>query len=314
MKDHNNMRENKFIEYGDEVRDAFTHRKPLVAVETGMLYHQDAFYDNVKNALDCLSQIRKTGAIPAVMAIWQGKLVVGMDDERLVNFLKQDDVVKCNTRDIAVALAQNAAGSTTVSSTAFMAYRAGIPILTAGGIGGVHRNAPVTFDISADLQQLAHTPVAIVSSGAKSILDIPLTLEYLETHGVSVVGYGTHDFPAYYVRKSGYSAEFAVYSPLQVADVLQRKLTLGDKGALLVANPIAEAFELDSEQLDSELQKALEEAEKNRIRGKQITAYLLDRLSGRMEGKISPATRSILLGNAELAARIAVEFSKVSVE
>jgi pseudouridine-5'-phosphate glycosidase len=305
------MTGNNFIECGEEAREALRCKKPLVAIESGFLYHRDAFGDNVKNALDCLEIIRKNGAVPAVTAIQKGKLIVGMGEEDLVDFLKLDGVVKCNTRDIAVAIAQGTMGSTTVSSAIFAAHRVGIPVVTAGGIGGVHRNASVTFDISADLMQLADTPVAVVSSGAKIILDIPLTLEYLETHGVSVVGYGTNDFPAYYARKSGYPIEFAIDHPSQAAEVLRAKRALNDKGALLVANPIAAEFELDPAELDGILRSALEDAEKLHIRGKGLTAHLLNHISAGTKSRASAASRSILLNNAALAAKISAELGFV---
>lgn len=301
------MLKNNFIEYDGHVLKALEGKKPTVAVETGFLYYRDGFSDNIENALNCVRTIRDNGAVPAVCGIQNGKLVIGMNDKRLVEFLKRDGLMKCNTRDIAAAVTQGITGTTTVSAAMFAAAAAGIPIVAAGGIGGVHRNAGATFDISTDLTQLGNTPVTVVCSGAKSILDIKLTLEYLETHGVAIVGYGTKDFPAYYVQKSGYKIDFAMDSPLQIASLIRTKSALNDKSGLLVANPIAKEFELDQESIDNALHAALKDAEKDCVGGKEITAYLLNRIGRGTEGRASSASRAIQMDNAKLAARIAVD-------
>jgi len=265
----------------------------------------------VETALAVERIIREQGAIPATIAILGGRLKVGLTEEEIESLGKAEHVLKTSRRDIPFVVAKGLDGATTVASTMILAAMAGISVFATGGIGGVHRGAPETFDISADLQELAHTNVAVVCAGAKSILDIGLTLEYLETQGVPVVGFGTDEMPAFYTRSSGYPVEYRVDEVQELARVLKTKWDLGLAGGLVVANPIPAAFQMDPEVIRKAIDQALAEMEQAGVKGKESTPFLLAKVKELTGGDSLDANIELVYNNARVGAQLAVALAKL---
>lgn len=301
----------KYLDVSPEVAKAIKDGKAVVALESTIISHGMPYPRNVETALNVEKIIREHGAVPATIAILGGRLKVGLSEDQIEYLGKAKDVVKTSRRDIPFIVAKKLDGATTVASTMILAALAGVKVFATGGIGGVHRGAQETFDISADLQELAHTNVAVVCAGAKSILDIGLTLEYLETNGVPVVGYQTDELPAFYTRKSGFGVDYRVDSPLELAEALKAKWDLGLGGGLVVANPIPEAYEMDFDAITSAIQIAVSEAEKAGIKGKESTPFLLAKVKELTGGDSLDSNIELVYNNAKVAAQLAVEFSKL---
>ncbi|MDW7662153.1 MAG: pseudouridine-5'-phosphate glycosidase [Bacillota bacterium] len=301
----------KYLDVSPEVAKAIKEGKAVVALESTIISHGMPYPRNVETALNVEKIIREHGAVPATIAILGGRLKVGLSEDQIEYLGKAKDVVKTSRRDIPFIVAKKLDGATTVASTMILAALAGVKVFATGGIGGVHRGAQETFDISADLQELAHTNVAVVCAGAKSILDIGLTLEYLETNGVPVVGYQTDELPAFYTRKSGFGVDYRVDSPLELAEALKAKWDLGLNGGLVVANPIPEAYEMDFDAITSAIQIAVSEAEKAGIKGKESTPFLLAKVKELTGGDSLNSNIELVYNNAKVAAQLAVEFSNL---
>ena len=303
---------NPFLNFTEEIAAALAENRPVVALESTIIAHGMPFPENVETALRVEKTVREAGAIPATIAILDGKMQVGLSLEQL-EFLGKTgrEVLKISRRDLPFALQKRLAGATTVASTMIVAEKAGISIFATGGIGGVHRGAATTMDISADLPELAQTNVAVVSAGAKAILDLRLTLEWLETHGVPVLGFKTDDFPAFYSQKSGLRVDFRLDSPLEIADFLKTKWAAGLRGGVLIANPIPEKYAMDSAAMEKIIGDALRSAAENGVFGKETTPFLLGEIKRLSGGESLESNIALVLNNARLAAEIAVEFSKM---
>jgi pseudouridine-5'-phosphate glycosidase len=289
-----------------EVAKALAEGRPVVALESTIISHGMPYPQNVKTALDVEAQVREAGAVPATIGILGGRLKVGLTPEEIEAFGKMKNVVKVSRRDLATVVAKKLDGATTVATTMILAEMAGIRVFATGGIGGVHRGGAESFDISADLQELGKTSVAVVCAGVKSILDIGLTLEYLETMGVPVLGYQTEDFPAFYTRTSGYKVDSEVGSAEEMAEIIRTKWDLGLEGGVVIANPIPEAYAMDEDLINDAIDTALEEAVAQRIRGKEATPFLLAKVKALTEGQSLESNIALVLNNARVAAEIAV--------
>lgn len=295
------------LNFSPEVRAALDNNLPLVALESTIISHGMPFPQNVETARRVEQTVRDKGAVPATIAVLNGRIHIGLTDEELQVLGESKGVLKLSRRDLPYALAAKANGATTVSATMICAHLAGIRIFATGGIGGVHRDGENTMDVSADLTELARTPVAVVCAGVKSILDIGRTLEYLETQGVPVYSYGTDAFPAFYTRESGYKSDYAFYSPKDLANALNMQwAALNYKGGALIANPVPEAYSLDLKDMELVIQKALAEAAEQQITGKAITPFLLDKIKSLTAGKSLETNIALILNNAALAAEISV--------
>ncbi len=296
-----------------EVDDALAHKQPVVALESTIISHGMPYPQNVATALKVEAQVRARGAVPATIAIVNGRLKAGLSAAE-IELLGQSGaaVAKVSRRDIPFIVAAGQTGATTVAATMIIAAMAGIRIFATGGIGGVHRGAPQSFDVSADLQELAQTPVAVVCAGPKSILDLRLTLEYLETHGVPVVGYRTQALPAFYTRSSPYQVDYRIDTALGIARALQAKWALSLKGGAVIANPIPEDFAMPPAVIDRAIEQALHEAQVKGVAGKEATPYLLARVSELTGGDSLAANVQLVLNNASLAAAIAIELAALS--
>ena len=305
------MELNKYLSITPEIKEALEAGKPVVALESTILSHGMPYPENVEFAHKVEEIVRGEGAIPATTAIIGGKLKVGLNSEELEIMCKADGVGKVSRRDVAVYLATGKTGATTVATTMIIAAMAGIKVFATGGIGGVHRGAQETFDISADLQELAKTPVGVVCAGAKSILDIGLTLEYLETMGVPVLGMGTDDFPAFYCRKSGYKVDFNVESPEMAANILHTKWEAGMEGGAVLANPIPQEYELDFNEMEGVINKALAMAKEQGIHGKATTPFLLSHIKDLTHGVAFASNVQLAYNNARMASKIAVAMTKL---
>lgn len=302
----------KYLEVSKEVREALDKGKAVVALESTIISHGMPYPQNVETALKVEEIIRKGGAIPATIAIMDGKLKVGLSSEEIDRLGKTGlEVVKASRRDIPFILAKGLMGATTVASTMIVANLAGIRVFATGGIGGVHRGAQTTMDISADLQELANTNVAVVCAGAKSILDIGLTLEYLETQGVPVVGFGTEELPAFYTRKSGFKVDYRVDKAEELAKAVKAKWDLDLKGGIVVANPIPEEFQMDYDKITNAIESAVVEAEEKGIKGKESTPFLLAKVKDITEGKSLVANIELVFNNAKVATDLAIELAKL---
>ncbi|WP_394962822.1 pseudouridine-5'-phosphate glycosidase [Candidatus Allofournierella excrementigallinarum] len=300
-----------YLDIAPEVRSAVEAGKPVVALESTILSHGMPYPENLTFAAEVERIIRAEGAIPATMAIIDGRMKVGLSAGELELMCKGENVAKVSRRDLPILLATGGTGATTVASTMILASLAGIPVFATGGIGGVHRGAATTMDISADLQELAHTPVAVVCAGAKMILDIGLTLEYLETMGVPVLGYNTDQFPAFYCRKSGFGVDYTAKSPAEIAKIARTKWDLGLAGGMLIGNPVPEEYALDFDEMSAVIDKALAAAEKDHVHGKNITPYLLAHIVEYTGGKSLATNIQLAYNNARLAAKVAVELAKL---
>ena len=287
-----------------DVLDAIKKDIPIVALESTIIAHGMPYPKNVEIALEVEEEVRKEGAVPATIAVINGEIIVGLTREEIEYIGKAKGVMKLSTREISYCVAMKKDGATTVSATSYIAKLAGISVFATGGIGGVHRGASETFDISRDLDELSQTNIIVVSAGAKSILDLPKTLEYLETKGVLVVGFGTDEFPAFYTRKSGLTVP-KVQSEMDVARIYSEKHRIGVKSAILVANPIPEEYEIEKSVVDKWIDQAVEEANEKGIKGKALTPFLLSRIVEISEGKALYANIELVKNNARVAARIA---------
>ncbi len=301
---------NEFLDIKKEVREALEQKKPVVALESTIISHGMPYPQNVETAARVEEIVRENGAVPATIAIINGRLKVGLTENEIDFMGKSSDIAKVSRRDFAYIVAAKKNGATTVASTMMIADMAGIRIFATGGIGGVHRGAEKTFDVSADLQELANTNVAVICAGAKSILDLEKTLEYLETYGVPVFGYKTNELPAFYTRKSGLGIDYRFETPKEIAEVLNTKEKLGLKGGVVIANPIDEKYEQDEVKITACIAQALSEAEKNGIKGKDTTPFLLAKVKEITGGDSLTSNIKLVYGNAELAAKIAAECAK----
>lgn len=297
---------NDQLKYSKEVRWALEAGTPIIALESTIISHGMPYPDNLATARECECVARECGAVPATCAILKGKAHIGLDEEQL-DFLARErgSVVKASRRDLPVLISRGMNGATTVAATMILASMAGIRVFATGGVGGVHRGAERTMDISADLEELANTPVAVVCAGPKSILDLPLTLEYLETHGVPVIGYGTDELPAFFTSKSGLKVDYRMDTPGEIAAVIRTQKLIGYNSGLLVVNPIPEDLSMNPDVINSAIERACAEAEEKGIRGKALTPYLLTRITEMTGGNSLEANIALVLNNVKLAAAIA---------
>jgi len=301
----------KFIEFSREVKEALDSKKPVVALESTIISHGMPYPENVETAKAVEEIVRKNGAIPATIAIIEGKIKIGLTEKELEFMGTSKEILKASRRDLPVVLAKGLNAATTVSATMICANLAGIKVFVTGGIGGVHRGAEETFDISADLQELANTDIAVVCAGAKAILDLPRTLEYLETFGVPVIGFKTEEFPAFYTRESGLKVDYMVEDEVEAARVVKTKWDLGLKGGVLIANPIPEEYALDRAYIEKAIEEAIFEADRRGIRGKALTPFLLEKIKDLTEGKSLKANIELVKNNARVGAKIAVQLNKL---
>ena len=302
---------NKYLDISPEVREALANGKPVVALESTIISHGMPYPKNVETAMLVEKTIRENGAVPATIAIIGGRLKAGLSPEEIEYLGKAGrKVAKASRRDLAGIVARKADGATTVTTTMIIAHMAGIKVFATGGIGGVHRGAETTMDISADLEELGSTPVMVVCAGAKSILDLGLTLEYLETKGVPVIGYGTDELPAFYTRKSGFGVDYRVDSPKELAEMFNAQLELGLKGGMLVTNPIPEEYSMDKAVIDAAIEQALAECKAQGVKGKATTPFLLARVVELTGGDSLESNIQLVLNNAAVAAKTAAELCK----
>ncbi|MBR3494863.1 MAG: pseudouridine-5'-phosphate glycosidase [Clostridia bacterium] len=296
----------RYLQVSDEVQAALREGKPVVALESTIISHGMPYPKNVETALHVEEIIRQHGAVPATIAIIRGKMTVGCTAEQIEYLGKRGlDVSKASRRDLPVLLAKGEDGATTVTTTMIAASLAGIRVFATGGIGGVHRGATTTMDISADLEELAQTPVLVVCAGCKSILDIGLTLEYLETKGVPVLGYKTQEMPAFYTTHSGFQVDYAMSSPEEAAAVFRAKLDCGLRGGMLLANPIPDAYAMDLDYINANIEAALAECDRLGIHGKAITPFLLDKIQKLTGGASLEANIQLVYNNVALGAEVA---------
>ena len=300
-----------YLSITPEIEEALSQGKPIVALESTILSHGMPYPENVEFAHKVEEIIRGEGAIPATTAIIAGKLKVGLNSDELELMCKAENVAKASRRDVAVYLVSGQTAATTVATTMLIADLAGIRVFATGGIGGVHRGAQETMDISADLQELAHTGVCVVSAGCKSILDIGLTLEYLETYGVPVLGYQTSEFPAFYCESSGYGVDYKVADAAEAAKIMKTKWDLGLQGGVVLGNPIPHEYSLDHEYIDKAIDKALEMAKEKGIRGKATTPFLLATIKDLTGGTSFASNLQLAYNNARVASKVAIEFAKL---
>ena len=311
----------QFLDIAPEVQHALAHNLPVVALESTIISHGMPYPQNVATALKVEAEVRAHGAVPATIAIMGGRLKAGLAPAEIEALGQQgQSVTKVSRRDIPFIVAAGQTGATTVAATMIIAYMAGIRIFATGGIGGVHRGAAQSFDVSADLQELAHTPVAVVCAGAKSILDLRLTLEYLETHGVAVIGYQTDSLPAFFTRESDHRVDYRLDTPVAIAKVLQVKWAMplsiavsgGMSGGMVIANPIPEEFAMPQAVIDKAIEQALREATQQRIGGKEATPFLLARVTELTGGDSLAANIALVLSNARLASQVSAALSALS--
>lgn len=301
----------QYLDITPEIKAALEEGKPVVALESTILSHGMPYPQNLEFAAEVEKIIRAEGAVPATMAIIDGRMKVGLSAGELELMCKGEGVVKVSRRDLPIILAEGGTGATTVASTMILASLAGIKIFATGGIGGVHRGAETTMDISADLEELASTPVMVVCAGAKSILDLGLTLEYLETHGVPVLGYGTKELPAFYTRKSGFEVDYRVDTPAELAAAFRASLDLGLRGGMLVTNPIPEEFAMDHEVINRAIDEAVAQANAQGIHGKATTPFLLAKVKELTGGDSLDSNIQLVFNNARLAAQTAAELCRL---
>ena len=297
---------NQYLDISPEVRQALDEGRPVVALESTIISHGMPYPKNVETALLVEKTIRENGAVPATIAVIGGRLKAGLSAEEIEHLGKAGrSVAKASRRDLPALVARGADGATTVTTTMIIAHMAGIKIFATGGIGGVHRGAETTMDISADLEELAQTPVMVVCAGAKSILDLGLTLEYLETKGVPVIGYGTEELPAFYTRRSGFAVDYRVDSPEELAAMFRAQRALDYKGGMLVTNPIPEQYAMPKDVIDAAIEQALRECAEQGVHGKETTPFLLARVVELTGGESLESNIQLVLNNARLAARTA---------
>ena len=302
---------NMYLDIHPEVAQALAEGKPVVALESTIISHGMPYPQNVETALQVEAIVRKHGAVPATIAIIGGRLKAGLSPEQIEYFGKKGQAIhKASRRDLAVLCARGEDGATTVATTMIIAHMAGIPVFATGGIGGVHRGAETTMDISADLEELAQTPVMVVCAGAKSILDLGLTLEYLETKGVPVIGYGTEELPAFYTRQSGFRVDYRIDTPEELAAAFKASRQMGLPGGMLVTNPIPEEYSMSPDVINAAIDRAIGEANAKGIHGKATTPFLLARVAEITGGDSLASNIRLVFNNAKVAALTAVEFCK----
>jgi pseudouridine-5'-phosphate glycosidase len=295
-----------FLQFSPEVEAARAAGTPIVALESTIISHGMPYPQNVQTAREVEQVIRDAGAVPATIAVIAGRICIGLSDEQLELLGQSTDAMKVSRRDLAYVLATNKLGATTVAATMICAQLAGIEVFVTGGIGGVHRGAETSFDISADLQELAATSVAVVCAGVKSILDIGLTLEYLETHGVPVLSVGQPAFPAFFTRDSGFRADFQLDTPTEQARFIRTKWQLGLKGGVVVSNPVPTAAAMQSAEIDAIIEQALGEAGAQGVKGKAVTPFLLARIKDLTGGRSLATNIALVKHNALVGARLAL--------
>ncbi len=302
-----------YLDISKEVGEALHNGRPVVALESTIISHGMPYPQNVETAIQVENQVRESGAIPATIAIINGKMKAGLTTDE-ITLLGQEGfaVPKVSRRDFPYILSQGKNGATTVASTMIISAKAGIKIFATGGIGGVHRGAETTMDISADLQELANTDVAVVSAGAKSILDLGLTLEYLETMGVPVIGYRTEEFPAFYSRESGFGVDYRLDDAGAIASLLHAKWENDLSGGVLIANPVPESHALPTNTMDRVIEEAIRQAEQKGISGKKLTPFLLGKIKELTQGESLVSNIELVMNNARLAASIAIELAAIN--
>lgn len=297
---------NKYLSVSAPVAEALAKGRPVVALESTIISHGMPYPQNVETALRVEAAIREAGSVPATIAVIGGRLKAGLTPEEIEYLGKKGTAVtKASRRDLPVLVARGEDGATTVTTTMIIAAMAGIKVFATGGVGGVHRGAETTMDISADLEELARTPVMVICAGAKSILDLGLTLEYLETKGVPVIGYGTEELPAFYTRKSGFKVDYRIDTPEELAAAFKAKQEMGLGGGMLVTNPIPEEYSMDKAVIDAAIDRAVSECRQKGIHGKETTPFLLARIKDLTGGDSLEANIALVLNNARLAARVA---------
>ncbi|MBN2220986.1 MAG: pseudouridine-5'-phosphate glycosidase [Vallitaleaceae bacterium] len=302
---------NPYLDFNEEVSSALASGKPVVALESTIISHGMPYPQNVITARKVETIIREQGAVPATIGIINGRIKIGLTDDELEFMGKEKEIHKVSRRDLAVIIAKKESGATTVATTMICAALANIPVFVTGGIGGVHKGAQETFDISADLTELANTNVCVICAGAKSILDIGLTLEYLETQGVPVLAYQTEEFPAFYTRHSGFNADRRVDRANEIADIMKAKWGLGLKGGLVIGNPIPEENSMDENVINAAIEEALIEAKALQIKGKDTTPFLLAKIKEITGGDSLDSNIELVYSNARLGSQIAIEYSKL---
>ena len=303
---------NQYLDIHPEVAQALAEGKPVVALESTIISHGMPYPQNVETALNVEEIIRQHGAVPATIAIIGGRLKAGLSREEIEYFGKKGQAIhKASRRDLAVLCARGEDGATTVATTMIIAHMAGIKVFATGGIGGVHRGAETTMDISADLEELAQTPVMVVCAGAKSILDLGLTLEYLETKGVPVIGYGTEELPAFYTRQSGFKVDYRIDTPAELAAAFKASHAMGLPGGMLVTNPIPEEYSMPADVINAAIDQAIAEANTKGIHGKATTPFLLARVAELTGGDSLASNIRLVYNNAKVAAQTAVEYCKI---
>ena len=301
----------KYMDITPEIEAAVAAGKPVVALESTILSHGMPYPENVAFAKEIEKIIRDEGAVPATMAVINGRMKAGLTEDELLLMCKGEGVLKASRRDLPIVLAKKQTAATTVATTMILSNLAGVHIFATGGIGGVHRGGEDSMDISADLQELAHTPVAVVCAGAKMILDIGRTLEYLETMGVPVLGLDTDDFPAFYCRKSGFGVDANCKTPADVAAIAKIKWDLGLEGGMLIGNPVPEEYAMDFDEMSAVIDKAMAAAEEAGVKGKNITPFLLAHIVELTGGDSLKTNMQLAFNNARAAAKIAVEMAKL---
>ena len=306
------MNMNKYLDINPEVAEALATGKPVVALESTIISHGMPYPQNVETALNVEAIIRKHGAVPATIAVIGGRLKAGLSKDEIEYFGKKGlNIAKASRRDLAVLCARGEDGATTVTTTMIIAHMAGIKIFATGGIGGVHRGAETTMDISADLEELGQTPVMVVCAGAKSILDLGLTLEYLETKGVPVIGYGTEELPAFYTRQSGFKVDYRIDTTEELAKAFKTQNDLGFKGGMLVTNPIPEEYAMPLDTINAAIDQAIGECEAKGIHGKETTPFLLARVAELTGGNSLASNIQLVYNNAKIAAQTAAAYAKL---
>ncbi len=297
---------NKYLDLSPEVASALAEGKPIVALESTIISHGMPYPQNVETALRVEQTIRDNGAVPATIAVIGGRLKAGLTPDEIEYLGKKGrEVIKASRRDLPVLVARGEDGATTVTTTMIIAHMAGIKVFATGGIGGVHRGAETSMDISADLEELAQTPVMVICAGAKSILDLGLTLEYLETKGVPVIGFGTEELPAFYTRRSGFRVDYRIDTPEELAAAFSAKTEMGLKGGMLVTNPIPEEYSMDPDVINAAIDQAVAECNAKGIKGKETTPFLLARIKDITGGDSLASNIQLVLNNARLAAKTA---------
>lgn len=305
------MNTKSYLDLAPEVKAALDAGKPVVALESTIISHGMPYPQNVETALLVEKTVREYGAVPATIAVLGGHLKAGLSAGEIEHLGKAGTAInKVSRRDLPIALAKGGDGATTVTTTMMIAHMAGIAVLATGGVGGVHRGAETTMDISADLEELARTPVMVVCAGAKAILDLALTLEYLETKGVPVLGYQTRELPAFYTRSSGFFVDAQADSPRELADIYRAQRAMGEDTGLLVCNPIPEAYSMDRAVIDKAIDEAVEESRRLGIKGKDTTPFLLEKVKELTGGDSLESNIQLVLNNAKLAAETAAEIAK----